>query len=449
MNPPITWPPGPASGLFGWPLLRGMAHDLPTQLAAWQREFGDTVHLRIWPEHMVVLTEPQQVRELLVARHDVLVRWERGIAVLSRTHGGSVLMAEGEAWRAKRQALQPAFAPKAMQAFVPTIAAAAAQALDGWPRDAAAWPVEQALTALTMDVIMRLLYSSAVGDDARIAEAAVPILTRAANAAFFWPASWSEWLPGRGRLRRARQTLNDLIARHLAARLALADTEWPDDLLTRLLRLHRADPAAWPLRAVRDECMTAFLAGHETTAATLTWWAWCMAAHPDIQAATRAEVAQVLQGRAPEAADLPALRLLTATLQETLRRYPAVPVLMSRRGREPLTLGGRNYPARTLFMLPVQVLHHDARWFEQPLAFRPERFLDGAPDIPRGAYLPFGAGPRVCLGQHLALTEMVVVAAMLLQRSALTVPPGMAAPTPVQNVTLRPREPLVLAISPA
>ncbi|MCA0177470.1 MAG: cytochrome P450 [Proteobacteria bacterium] len=418
-------------------------------MAHWQREFGDTVHLRIWPEHMVVLAEPQLVRELLVARHDALVRWERGIAVMARTHGHSVLMAEGEAWRAKRQALQPAFAPKAVQAFVPAMGDAVARALDGWPHEAARWPIEQALTALTMDVIMRLLFSSTVGDDARTAETAVHALSRAANTAFYWPASISEWLPGQARARRARQALESLIDRHLTARLALPDADWPDDLLTRLLRLHRSEPQAWPLQAVRDECMTAFLAGHETTAATLTWWAWCMAAHPEIQTAARAEVAQVLQGRRPEAADLPALRLLTATLQETLRRYPAVPVLMSRRGREPVTLGGRTYPARTLFVLPVQLLHHDARWFEQPLAFRPARFLDGAPEIPRGAYLPFGAGPRVCLGQHLALTEMVVVAAMLLQRATLTVPAGMAAPEPVVNVTLRPREPLVLAVGPA
>jgi cytochrome P450 len=229
--------------------------------------------------------------------------------------------------------------------------------------------------------------------------------------------------------------------------MRMPQADWPQDLLTRLLALHVADPQAWPLRAVRDECMTAFLAGHETTAATLTWWAWCMAAHPSAQAAARAEVDMVLQGRAPVAADLPALDYLGRSLQETLRLYPAAPVLISRRARRPVMLGGWQLPARTIFAVPLQLMHHDARWFPQPQAFRPERFADGAPAIPRGAFMPFGTGPRVCLGQHLALAEMTVIAAMFLQRYSLDVPAGMAPPRPVHNITLRPQTPLTLRLA--
>lgn len=446
-HPPGVWPPGPPAGLTGWGLLRRMSDDLLGTLAAWQREFGDVVHLRIWPEHQIIVTDPQLARELLVEQHDALIRWERGMRVFSQLQGHSVFTAEGEAWRGKRHALQPSFSPKAVQAFASTIACTAEQALCAWPMNAGNWPVESALTSLAMDVIVRMLFSSDIGEDSRRAEEAVRTAMEVASAELYWPASWPHWAPWKGAKRQALATLNGLVDRYLQARLALPHDAWPDDLLTRLLLLHRDDAAAWPLRAVRDECMTIFVAGHETVAATLTWWAWCMAAHPAAQAAARDEVRQVLQGRAPNAGDLPSLPYLTRTLQETMRLYPAAPVLNTRRSTSAITLGSWQLPARTLFMVPVQLMQHDPRWFPEPLEFRPERFGSDASTFPRGAYLPFGTGPRVCLGQNLAMTEMLVIAAMMLQRFSLSVPEGMTAPRPVFNVSLRPQQPIHLQLS--
>ena len=425
-----------------------MARGLPAALAGWRQQYGDLVHLRMWPEHQLVVSDPQLVRELLVTQHDALVRWERGIGIFAYLQGNSVLIAEGGPWVAKRHALQPAFAPKSVQAFVATIAAAAGDAMERW-QPGAAMPVERELTALTMDVIMRMMFSSAIGGDARSAERAVHDAMLAGNAEMFWPASWPDWMPWKRRKRAVRTLLTGLIDRHLQARLALPAEAWPSDLLTRLLALHLVDGAAWPLDAVRDECMTAFLAGHETTAASLTWWAWCMASNPAAQDRARREVQSVLAGRTPTDADLPALGYLLQTLNETMRLYPAAPVLMSRRSTRAMVLGGWTIPARTMFMVPVFLMHHDQRWFPEPLAFRPERFGADAPPIPRGAFMPFGTGPRVCLGQHLALTEMTVVAAMILQRFSLSVAPGQAAPAAELNISLRPKQALHLQVGPA
>ena len=446
LHPPGVWPPGPRSGLTGWSLLGRMARDLSGALDAWRKAHGDVVHLRIWPEHQVIVSDPQLVRDLLVSRHDALVRWERGIHIFSQLHGRSVLVEEGARWQAKRQALQPAFAPKPVKAFAPAIAVAAAQALERWPAGGAVMPVESALTTLTMDVIVRMMFSSEIGDDARLAERAIHMLSVKAHKEMFWPASWPDWMPWKREKRRMIAALNDLIDRQIAVRLATPHGAWPGDLLTRLLELHRADSAAWPLDAVRDECMTAFLAGHETSAATLTWWAWCMAANPQAQAEARREVQAVLGGRAPSVEDLPALDYLGRTLQETLRLYPAAPMLMSRRAIKPVRLGSWTLPARTILTVPVGLMQRDPRWFPEPERFRPERFLEEAAGVPRGAFMPFGAGPRVCLGQHLALTEMTVIAAMILQRFAVSVPEGMAPPRPVLNVTLRPAAPLHLKL---
>lgn len=448
IHPPGSWPPGPRSGITGWGLLRSMSRDLLGSLEAWRAEYGGLVHLRIWPEHQILVTDAQLVRELLVEQHDALTRWERGIAVMAQLHGNSVLIAEGEPWRKKRSALQSAFAPKAVQAHAPVITAAAASALAKWPT-AAHWPIEQAFTALGMDIILRIMFSSEIDADAREAERAVHAVSIVANEEMYWPVSLPDWLPWKRAKREALGVLNRLIDRHLQARLAMRPAVWPQDVLSRLLALHLADTAAWPLRAVRDECMTAFLAGHETSAATLTWWAWCMAANPDAQQAARQELDKVLQGRAPTAQDLPQLRYLAQSLKETMRLYPAAPVLLTRRATRPITLGGWQLPAGTMFTLPVGILQREAQHFDEPATFRPDRFGADAPDIARGAYMPFGAGPRVCLGQHLAMTEMTLIAAMFLQRYRVEVPAGMAPPTPQFNITLRPAQPLHLQLSPA
>ncbi|MFJ1466343.1 cytochrome P450 [Massilia orientalis] len=446
-HPPGTWPPGPPSGLTGWRFLRAMSRDLLGALSAWRDEYGGMVHLRIWPEHQIVVTDPERVRELLVDHHDALVRWERAIEVFAQVHGHSTLTSEGAAWRTKRHALQPAFTPRAVQAFLPAMAHAADAAFAQWPRSDAAWAIESAFTSLGMDVIVRMMFSSGIAADARDAERAVHDVAVAGNAEMYWPRSWPDWMPWKARKRRALATLDRLIDGHVQARMALPRADWPQDLLTRLLALHVGDPVTWPLKAVRDECMSAFLAGHETTAAALTWWSWCMAANPSAQAAARAEVDAVLEGRLPTAADLPALDYLGRTLQETLRLYPAAPILITRRSVRPITLGGWQLPARTMFGIPLHLMHHDARWFQQPDAFRPERFAPGAPAIPRGAFMPFGTGPRVCLGQHLALAEMTLLAAMFLQRYMVEAPAGMAPPKPVFNITLRPETPLTLRLT--
>lgn len=424
-----------------------MSRDLLGSLDDWRQRHGDLVYLRIWPEHQLVVTDPQLVRELLVEHHDALIRWERGIKVFSQLHGNSVLTAEGAAWRSKRRALQPNFTPKSVDTLVPVIAAAAGKAFSQWETEAGEWPIESAFNSLGMDVILRVMFSSDIDADARLAERAVHDTAVAANAEMYWPASWPDAMPWKRTKRRAIQVLKRLIDRHIQARLALAPAAWPADMISRLLGLHLDDGVDWPLQAVRDECMTAFMAGHETAAATMTWWAWCMAANPAAQAAAQAEVDAVLGDRTPTAQDLPSLTYLDTTLRETLRLYPAAPVLLSRRSLRPITLGGWQLPARTMFMVPVQLMHHDARWFADPQAFRPERFAEGAPEIVRGAFMPFGTGPRVCLGQHLAMAEMTVMAAMLLQRFSMALPEGMVVPKSAFHITLRPDVPLQLRLA--
>ncbi|MFS2021215.1 cytochrome P450, partial [Massilia sp. CT11-108] len=214
-HPPGAWPPGPPSGLTGWRFLRAMSRDLLGALSAWRDEYGGMVHLRIWPEHQILVTDPDRVRELLVDHHDALVRWERAIEVFAQVHGISTLTSEGAAWRTKRHALQPAFTPKAVQAFVPAMALAADAAFAQWPQADGAWTIESAFTSLGMDVIMRMTFSSGVTADTRDAEWAVHQLSVEGAAEMYWPRSWPDWMPWKAKKRRALATLDRLIDGHV------------------------------------------------------------------------------------------------------------------------------------------------------------------------------------------------------------------------------------------
>lgn len=442
------WPPGPTTGYTGWGLLRQLRQDFLGSFQTWQQQYGQVVHIKVWPEHEIILTDPQLVRELLVTHQAALVRWEHAIQVFSQIDGHSVFTTEGERWKQKQVALQPSFSLQNSRLFIPQMVAATEQALSQWTNQPQS--IESLITSLTMDVIVRLLFSTSMSrEEARLAEQAVHTVLVHANAEFYWPVKLPDWLPWKWEKRQALKYLHQFIQRQIQARLALTEADWPQDLLAQLLNLHRQDPKNWSLDAVQDECMTLFLAGHETTAATLVWWVWCMATHPALQNQARKEVQHVLGEQAPKLESIDKLEFVHQTLKETMRLYPAAPTLLTRRTTQAIQLGSWQFPARTLFIVPVYLIQRDAEWFTNPLAFEPERFSQ-LNTLPRGTNLPFGIGPRVCLGQHLATTEMQVIAAMILQRFNLALTQAMQLQDikAVFNVSLRPDQSLPVRLEP-
>ena len=466
---PAATPPGPTARWWGLPLLRAMARDYLGFTRALQRQHGDITCMRIGPERAYDLFDPALVRQALVDHADHLVRWERGMQIFAQAFGQSVLVTEGATWQRQRRMLAPGFSPRRVQGYATLMTDAAATALDtAVPAGASEAVVDMGtlLDRLTMDVILRTLFSQPAGT-AMAADAgrATQVLSHSAMREMFWPVTLPDWLPlpGKAAKRWGLRTLHGLVRQQIAQRLALpAGTAPQQDLLAMLLaaRDDSAEPpaagcapggAAQPGAAlssteVHDQCMVMFQAGHETSATALLWWCWLMASHPAAQQRARQEVQAVLGGRLPGPADLPALDWLGASLKEAMRLHPPVGGLMSRRVRQPLQLGGYTVPAGALLRITPAVIHRDARWFPQPDAFLPGRFTAGAPPLPRGAWMPFCTGPRVCIGQHFAQMEMTLVAAMLLQRHALHTVPGDAAPEPDFQVTLRPRGPLRLRL---
>lgn len=439
-------PPGPPPRWFGLPLLRAMARDYTGFTQSLQRQYGDVVHMRLGVEQAYDLFDPDDVRTVLVEQARHFIRWQRGTEVFAESMGQSVLTTEGAAWQRQRRLLQPGFAPRRMAGYARLMVAATHDGLQRLP-DEAAFEVDigHLMTQLTMDVIQRTLFSSAASDEAQDAERAVRVLSAVGMREMFWPMTLPDWLPlpGKAAKRWALRRLDAIVQGHLRRRVP---GQGHDDLLEMMLTARDDDGGQLSATEVRDQCMTIFQAGHETSATALLWWAWAMAAHPDAAARAHEEVDRVLDGRAPTLADIAALRWLTQSIQESMRLFPPAAGLMTRRALQPVALRTCTVPAGAMVRITPWVLHHDPRWFPDPERFDPARFDAAAPPLPRGAYLPFGTGPRVCLGQHFAMTEMVLIAAMLLQRFGFA-PLADRTPPPAQvQVTLRPVAPLRLRL---
>jgi cytochrome P450 len=452
--PRLPHPSGPASRWWGLPLLRQMRADYLGFVTRLQFEHGDLTRMRLGNEDAWDLHSPDLVREALVTHAGHLVRWERGIEVFAQVFGQSVLVTEHATWQRQRRMLMPAFTPRRVAGYGQLMTDAAQRALDEAvpPGQAQALVAMDGLwTGVAMDVILRTLFGASAKEDARDAAWATQTLSAAAFSEMFLPFTLPDWLPlpGKAAKRRALRLLRALVQRHMDRRHAQAQGPAERlDLLQMLLNLRdEATGEALSQQEVFDQCMVSFQAGHETSATALLWWSRLLAEHPEAAQRAQAEVDAVLQGRVPCPQDMAQLPWLTATLKEAMRLYPPVAAVMSRRTTAPITLGGVAVPQGALLRITPWVLHRDARWFAEPECFRPARFDEGSPEIPRGAWIPFGLGPRVCIGQHFAMLEMVLLAAMLLQRYTLRVPEG-AAPLRAQlHVTLRPQQPVQLLLS--
>jgi cytochrome P450 len=376
---------------------------------------------------------------------------------LSAVTGAGLLTADGDAWRHRRRITQPAFRHGALDG-VAAPAVAAAEALRAtWDAAGPDTPVDAdaATMRAMLAVVGRTLFAA---DLAPAADRVVGAVDAALHAVVHRSASPLALGPLRRlpapslrRLRRAVATLDAAAAGIVTGRRATLDSEdGADDVLALLLRA--ADAGALTAREVRDEIVTMVVAGHETVASSLTWTLHLLAGHPQAQRELHAELDAVLGGRAPAWADVPALRYTRAVVDEALRLFPPAWVI-TRRALADDVVAGVEVPAGTLAVLSPWLLHRrPARW-PDPDRFDPARFLAAGADRQAAGpaavdagYLPFGAGPRLCIGRDLALVEAVLVVAALLRDREVARPPGGPEPRVDALVTLRPRGGLPLLL---
>ncbi|MEI7970365.1 MAG: cytochrome P450 [Betaproteobacteria bacterium] len=453
-------PPGPRTPWLGIGLLRQWARSPVETPVRLQRDYGDLVRARIVFSDYLWVFDPAIARQVLLARDDDFVKDARQLDVFQDIQGRNVLTVEGTDWQRQRRILTPAFSPRRMAGYL-TLMQQAADAtfrdmLPASPGTAAELDAETFCTRLTMDVISRALFSEKITADtsARVSEA-IAVLSRQGQREMFWLRTPPPWLPYPGRrtkLAAARQ-LNDWIARQIDQRLAAPRRPADEgDMLDAMLGA-RDDTTGTGLsrQEVHDNCMAIFLAGHETSAKALAWWMGLMAHHPAEQESVRRELDSLPGATFDDPADLnralESTQGVQASLKEAMRLYPPIFATFMRRARRELVLGGYRVARGTGVSVFITNLQRDPRWFPDPDTFRPARFLPGAPDIPRGAYLPFGAGGHVCIGQHFATVEMALVAALLLRRFELAPLTDSPLPPARLDIVLRPARPIRLRVT--
>lgn len=408
-----------------------------------QARFGDLAWIRIGTERIVLVSDPQLIDDLLWGQHAKLEK-DSITKRLRLALGDGLLTSEGERWRDHRRRIAPSFQRTDLAAYAATMQDCADRALAALPAPGTV-DLQAACSALTLDIVHRCLFGSEVPVPAdRIGHA----LERMMGAFLQELRSWRRFVPvdlpldTRTEVREALTDVDAVLMDIIQARRAAPrEAHQSHDLLDRLIQAKGPDGTTFTDQELRDEAVTVFIAGHETTALGLTYALTALSWNPEVRTRLRAELDTVLAGRPVDLETARQLPYLRAVVLETLRLYPPA-WGFGRQAIEPITLGDHQIPAGcSLFVIPW-TLHRLPQRFDQPLAFRPERWLDGLERrLPRGAFLPFGGGPRACVGQHFAMLELMVGLATWVRAVDIDVDP--AHDLDLQpSVTLRPGGPV-------
>jgi len=402
---------------------------------AMAREYGDVSGMRIGKFRSLFINHPDLIEDVLVNNSR---KYHKGRILQANKYlfGEGLLTSEGDFWLRQRRLAQPAFHRARVSAYAATMAEYTEQLIATW-RNGEERDIHEEMMQLALRIVGKTLFDADVTRDAKEVGETLDILLHIA-ANFGRTILVPLWVPTPRNIRAKLgiKRLEKVIYRIIADRRASGrDT---GDLLSILLQAQDQDGTHMNDRQLRDETITLFLAGHETTANTLSWTWWLLAQNPAVEKRLHEELDGVLGGRAPTVDDLPKLTYLSQVLTESLRLYPTA-WGMARLAAEEHEIAG--YPVRPGYGVAFAqwVMHRDARWFDAPLEFRPERWEhDLAKQLPRFAYFPFGGGPRQCIGNTFALMEASVVLATVGQRFRFALAPDHKV-TPLASITLRPK----------
>lgn len=433
----VTLPPGPKRRYPGQQLI-AMRRDPLAFLPRIAREYGDVAHLRFGKQDLFLINHPDHIRDILVTNNKIFKKG-KGLEGAKKLLGEGLLTSEGEFHLRQRRLAQPAFHRDRVAGYAAVMVACAERVGDRW-QAGSELDMAQEMSRLTLTIVGKTLFGTEVeGEAEEIGEAIASSFTLF-NHLFLPFAELLERLPiGPGRqFRNARARLDQTIYRMIAEHRASGQDR--GDLLSMLIMARDEEDkgARMTDEQIRDEAITIFLAGHETTAIALTWTWYLLSQHPEVERRLHAELASVLGGRRPSMEDWPRLTYTEMVLAESMRCYPPVWIL-GRRALADYRIGEYTIPTRSILLMSQYVTNHDERWFPDPFRFDPERWRPEARGArPKFSYFPFGGGPRVCIGESFAWIEAGLVLATLAERWRPRVVPGQRV-EPRPSITLRPK----------
>ncbi|HUB97660.1 MAG TPA: cytochrome P450 [Stellaceae bacterium] len=404
----------------------------------------------LWRRNLVV-SDPAAIRHVFLDNAVNYTKTAIARRLLEPGLGKGLITLEGEAWRRHRKIMAPAFDPPSIAQHVPAMVAAARDLGARWTTlsDGTVVDMVQEMRRSTLAIIARTMFSADSGGMVDLVAHTVERYVAGIRIGPLDLLGLPDWFPRWLQRRNAHRAFGDL-SRAIAAIIDArrhAPGSVGSDLLGRLIAA-RTDETGAPLPEdeIQAEFVTIFMAGHETTALALSWTWYLLALHPEAHDAVEAELARVLGGRDPEPADVPRLTYTRMAIDEALRLYPPAHTL-SRQALGPDEVAGHRVAKSSIVFVMPWILHRHRRLWDAPEKFRPERFSGAeAAARPRFAYLPFGAGPRVCIGASFALTEAVVVLATLAQRFRPRLVPGVEI-EPAGLITLRPKNGMPMTLT--
>ncbi len=399
------------------------------------REYGDVVGLRVLNFRILLINHPNDIEEVLVNHPRKFVKG-RVLQANKRVFGKGLLTSEGDFWLRQRRLAQPAFHRARIAGYASTMVEYTERLLHEW-QNGEERDIHKEMMRLTLQIVGKTLFDADVERDAQDVGKSLELLLEL-GANFRRTIFIPQWLPTPTNLRfeRAIRQIEKVLYRIIAEKRASGHDA--GDLLSMLLAAQDEDGSRMTDQQLRDEAITLFLAGHETTANALSWTWWLLAQNPGVETKLHAELRAVLGGRAPSIDDLPKLVYTNHVITESLRLYPPA-WGTARTAIEDLEIAGYAVPKGSGVSFVQWTVHRDPRWYEAPEEFRPERWEgDLLKRIPRFAYFPFGGGPRQCIGNSFALMEAALILATVAQQYRFRLVEGHPV-TPLASITLRPR----------
>ena len=433
----LTVPPGPKRLLPGALLFQFRRDPLRTVVRL-ARTYGDISHFRLGPQHIYLVNHPDYVRDVLVTYNQSFTK-SRALQLAKRVLGEGLLTSEGDFHLRQRRLVQRAFHRQRIAAYASVMTDYASLASDRW-QDGATIDIHAEMQRLALAIVGKTLFDANVEQESKeIGEALNEVMhlfdrltTPFAEVLDKLP------LPGNRRMRTATKRLDATIYRIINERRVSGEDR--GDLLSMLLHAQdvEGDGGQMTDLQVRDEVMTLFLAGHETTANALTWAWYLLSQHPDVEAKLYEELDSVLHGHIPTFEDVPKLQYVEMVFSETMRLYPPAWAI-GRKAFAEVPLGDYVIPVGGVVLMSQYIAHHDERFFPNPDQFDPTRWTPEAKAArPKFSYFPFGGGPRVCVGEPFAWMEGVLLLATIAQRWQMRLVPGHPV-VPLPRVTLRPK----------
>ncbi|MED0678184.1 cytochrome P450 [Aneurinibacillus thermoaerophilus] len=409
-------------------------------------EYGDIVHLRFGPRHLYLISNPDYIKEVLVTKQAHFKKG-KGLQVAKAVVGEGILTSEGKFHMRQRRLMQPSFRQDHIVSYGDTMVEYGEKLISKW-KDGEERLISKDMMELTLSIITKTMFGTSINKNLNDIEHAIDVglkyVSRRASSFIDIPES----IPTKSNreFKEAAETLDKVIFSIIEERRKSED-ENRGDLLSMLLAARDEDDGTGMTdHQVRDEVMTIFIAGHETTANTLSWTLYLLAQHPEAEQKLWSEIEQVLGGRKVTVHDLPKLKYAENIIWETLRLYPAAWAI-NREVTDEIEIGGHTFKPGESIMMSQYVMHRNPKYFDNPDAFIPERFAGNLlKEIPQFAFFPFGGGPRVCIGNHFAIMEATLILVTISQKFQLRLadPHNPVEPEPV--VTLRPKNGLRMIV---